>query len=138
MSDLASAESTSSDEAGENGTMSDRSSTFVGWITALAVFGLLAAYFTWIGLQNVITVPPLISKNYSFYRANGLDGLVKPLPWVQLIVALVAPAVAYLGAVLIGRRRSLGRRIVLLLAAACAASAISASVSAYVTSTYQL
>lgn len=122
----------------EQGDMRSSNGLFIGWIVLLAVFALLFAFNTWTAIQNIITVPPLISRNYDFYRENKLDGLIKPVPWVQLIIALVTPALGFVVALLAGRRRSLWRRALVLLVALCAVSAIAASVSAYISTTYGL
>jgi hypothetical protein len=122
----------------EQGDMRSSNGLFIGWILLLAVFALLFAFNTWTAIQNIITVPPLISRNYDFYRENKLDGLIKPVPWVQLIIALVTPALGFIVALLAGRRRSLWRRALVLLVALCAVSAITASVSAYISTTYGL
>lgn len=124
--------------ASGSGSLFDSLGAVIVFGVILAVFGLFAAYETWTAVQNLITVPPLVSKNYDFYRENGLDGLVKPLPWVQLVVAVAAPAVTFVAAILAGRRRPVALRVALLVVAACAASAVLGSVNAYVTSTFQI
>jgi hypothetical protein len=126
------------DEPVENGNIRSSASGLVLFVICLVIAVLLLVNDTWTAVQNTATVPPLITKNYDFYRANGLTGLVKPVPWPQLIIALVTPALGFAAALWFGRRRSLGRRLLLLLLAVCAVAAISASVSAYITATYQL
>jgi hypothetical protein len=126
------------DETLENGDIRSSVGKFVLFVVCLIVAVLLLANDTWTAVQNIATVPPLITKNYDFYRANGLTGLVKPVPWPQLIIALVTPALGLAAALWLGRRRSIGRRLLLLLVAVCAVSAVAASVSAYITVTYQL
>lgn len=108
------------------------------WIALLAVFGLLYAYDVWTALQNLLSVPDLVTRNYDFYRANGLTGLIKPVPWVQLVVAVVAPIAAYAVAVRLSRGRVLWQRAVLFLVGWSAVSAIGASVAAYVSTRYGL
>jgi hypothetical protein len=118
--------------------MRSSNGVFIGYIVILAVFALLLAFATWTAIQNFITVPPLISRNYDFYRENKLDGLIKPVPWVQLVIAMVTPAVGFIVALLLGRGRTFWRRVLLLVVALCAVSAIAASVSAYISTTYGL
>jgi len=122
----------------ENGDLRGRPLHIVVWIVVLVIVGLLSANAVWTALQNLITVPPLITKNYAFYRANHLDGLIKPVPWVPLVIALVVPVVAFVGAVVVGRHRSLVRRVTVLILAVCASSAVAASISAYISTKYGL
>jgi hypothetical protein len=126
------------DAAPENGDMRASTGVFVGWLVMLAVFSLLFAYTAWTAVQNVITVPPLITRNYDFYRANGLDGLIKPVPWTQLVVAVVSPVLGFVAGILLGRGRSLWRRALWLLVLFAAVSAVAASVSASISAAFGL
>ncbi|AMM21301.1 hypothetical protein AX769_15655 [Frondihabitans sp. PAMC 28766] len=140
MSDSVLADTSIPDDAArvEDGDMRRSPGVFVVWIVCLAITALLLADDTWTAVQNIATVPSLITKNYDFYRANHLTGLVKPVPWAQLVVAVIAPAVGFAAALWVGRGRSLGRRLLALLAVICAVSAVAASISAYISSAYQL
>ncbi|ARC57349.1 hypothetical protein AS850_09705 [Frondihabitans sp. 762G35] len=129
---------TPEDDTPENGDMRSSTGVFVGWIVMLALFALLYAYTTWTAVQNVITVPPLITRNYDFYRANGLDGLIKPVPWTPLVIAVVSPVVGFVAGILLGRGRSLWRRALWLLVVFAAVSAVAASVSASISGAFGL
>ena len=79
----------------------------IGWlgIAIAAVFGLLYAYDLWEAVGNIVGVPQK-------YEAVGFQVRT---PWVLLVVGLFIPVVTYLAAVLLGLRRNVGARALLLL-----------------------
>lgn len=110
----------------------------VGIVVILVVFAVIFAYATWTSIQNLIAVPGVITRNYDFYRENNLDNLIKPVPWVQLVLAVLAPIVGYAVALVAGRGRTLLWRVVAFVVCFAAASAVATSVSAYVSAKFGL
>jgi len=69
-----------------------------GWIriTVAIVFGLLYAYYLWVALSNLLAFPD------EFFTGTKL--IAKP--WALLVVNLLVPVLAYVGALLLSRRRT--------------------------------
>jgi len=69
-----------------------------GWIsiTVAVLFGILYVYYLWVALGDLIAFPDEIF--------TGTKLVAKP--WALLIVNLLVPALAYVGALLLGRRRN--------------------------------
>lgn len=75
-------------------------------IVVAAFFGLFYAYDLWEAVSTFVDLP-------TFYRAFGYD--VGQLPWWILLIMLVLPVVVYVIALLVGRRRPLLERALILL-----------------------
>ena len=69
-----------------------------GWIsiTVAIIFGLLYAYYLWVALSDLLAFPD------EFF--TGAKLIAKP--WALLVVNLLVPVLAYVGALLLGRRRN--------------------------------
>jgi len=69
-----------------------------GWIsiTVAILFGLLYAYYLWVALSDLLAFPE------QFF--TGTELIDKP--WALLIVNLCVPLLAYLAALLLGRKRN--------------------------------
>ncbi len=75
-------------------------------IVVAASFGLFYAYDLWEAVSTFFELP-------TFYRAFGYD--VDQLPWWVLVIMLVLPVVVYVIALLVGRRRPILERALVLL-----------------------
>jgi hypothetical protein len=97
-----------------------------GWrgFAVAAVFGLLFAYDLWEAVQNAIELPKL----YAQLEAVGLPA--GDVPWVLICIGILIPPVAYVGALLIGLRRSVGGKALVFLLALVLVAALSLSVNA--------
>jgi len=90
----------------------------LGWRLAVAViFAALHGWFLFAAASNLIALPPL-------YAAQGY---AEYTPWTTLILGVVLPPVLFAGALLLGRRRVLSARVVLLAASLAATAATSLS-----------
>ncbi len=78
----------------------------VASIVVAALFGLFYAYDLWEAVSTFFELP-------TFYRAFGYD--VDQLPWWILVIMLVLPVVVYIIALLVGRRRPILERALILL-----------------------
>jgi hypothetical protein len=81
----------------------------VGWLGLLVavVFGLFYAYDLWEAIENAIELPKL----YEQLEAVGLGS--GGVPWTFVGIAIALPPVAFVLALLVGRRRNpLGRALV--------------------------
>lgn len=87
-----------------------------GWLslTIAAIFGLFYAYDVWEAVGNLIGVP----KIYDGF------GLTAQTPWVLLIAALVIPMIVYGVALLVGLRRNVGERALVLLTGLAVSNAL--------------
>jgi hypothetical protein len=92
-----------------------------GWasISVAVVFGLLNAYVLWNAIGNLVSLP----KEFGSVT-----------PWWLLILDVAVPVVAYVVALVLGRRRSLGARAILFLLALAVVGASTVGSIAYVQS----
>jgi len=88
--------------------------TVILWV----VFALLYAYPLFEGISNLIALPAV-------YDAAGQAGSV---PWYLLIIGVAAPVILYVGALLLGRRRELFPRALMLAVGLAATNALFLSV----------
>lgn len=89
-------------------------SRIVVWV----VFALLYAYPLFEGVSNLIAVPP-------YYASIGIGSAV---PWWLLVIGVVAPVILFAAALLLGRRRELFARALLLAVGLAATNALALSV----------
>lgn len=90
----------------------------VSIVVTLLVFAALYAYPLFEGISNLVALP-------GFYASLGIGGAV---PWWLLIVGVAAPVVLYAGALLLGRRRELFARALILAVGLAASNALTLSV----------
>jgi len=86
-------------------------------IAVAAVFGILYAYVLWTAIGNLIQLPTQLGD---------------VTPWWLLVLDVALPVVVYVVAFLLGRRQSLGVRIVFFFMGATVLSAVTVSSIAYV------
>lgn len=88
----------------------------LGWLSLViaALFGLFYAYDVWEAIGNLIQVPGIY---------EGL-GFTSSTPWALLIAALVFPIVIYIVVFLIGLRRNIGEKALLLLTGLAVSNAL--------------
>jgi hypothetical protein len=87
-----------------------------------ALFAILHAYPLWLAISNLVALPEV-------YRLLGIGDAV---PWWLLVVGVATPVVLLVAAVLLGRRRSLAHRVLLLAVSLGGTNAISLSLAALV------
>ena len=85
-------------------------------VLVIALFGVFYAWDLWEAISTMFELPV-------FYEAYGYD--VGALPWWVLIVMVALPVVVFAAAVLLGRKRSLLARVVLLLVGLSVVAALS-------------
>jgi len=106
--------------------MSDDDTTrpgIVGRLAVMVVAGTLFAYPFWTALGNLLNLP-------SYYQAQfGVS--VDSVPWALLIAGVALPALTFLGATVIGWKRSAGSMALLLTAGFAAVSATALSILAF-------
>ncbi|MFC5503248.1 hypothetical protein ACFPJ4_13455 [Lysinimonas soli] len=90
----------------------------VSIVVTLLVFAALYAYPLFEGISNLVALP-------GFYASLGIGGAV---PWWLLIVGVAAPVVLYAAALLLGRRRELFARALILAVGLAASNALTLSV----------
>ena len=90
----------------------------LGWRIAVAVvFAALYGWFLFAATSNLVALPTL-------YAAQGY---AEYTPWATLIAGVVLPPVLYAVALLLGRRRMLSTRVVVLATGLAATAATSLS-----------
>ncbi len=96
----------------------------VGWpiLVVAGLVGLLYAYDLWEALSTMLALP-------RYYDAFGLDPA--DIPWWLLVVNLLLPAVVFALALLIGRKRNLGSRALLLGVGLAVVAALSLGIIAF-------
>lgn len=96
------------------------------------VTGLVFAWSVWAAVGNLIQVPALFDQYRAFVAQNGAPELAKSTPWPALVGALLIPAVGWVAAWRLGRRRGLRARIVFFVVAYAAVCAVTVSLTGYV------
>ena len=86
------------------------------------LFAALHGYTLLQAISNLVALPDV-------YRLLGIGDAI---PWWLLIIGVAAPVLLFLAAVLLGRRRSLAHRVLLLAVSLGATNAIALSVAALV------
>jgi len=107
--------------------------SFFFYLAVAIVFAAFFAFDLFEAISNLVLVPQVFTQNNDFYRENGLDGLVVSPPWVPLIVGVVLPPLAFVVAIVVGRRHALWKFTLVLFAALGAVAAVSLALTAYVT-----
>jgi hypothetical protein len=88
----------------------------LGWRIALAaLFAVLYGWFLFAAASNLVALPTL-------YIAQGYAAVI---PWVPLVLGVVAPVVLYAAALLLGRRQVLSTRVLVFAAGLAATAATS-------------
>jgi hypothetical protein len=88
----------------------------LGWRIALAaLFAVLYGWFLFAAASNLVALPTL-------YIAQGYAAFI---PWVPLVLGVVAPVVLYAAALLLGRRQVLSTRVLVFAAGLAATAATS-------------
>lgn len=103
--------------------------TRVGVIVT-ALFGLLFAYDLFEAVANVVGVSGQVGAYNDFAAENGLAAA--SVPWAVLVADLALPPVAFVAAVLLGRRRPTGTRVLLLAAGLAVVASATLSLTALV------
>jgi hypothetical protein len=88
----------------------------LGWRIALAaLFAVLYGWFLFAAASNLVALPTL-------YIAQGYAAFI---PWVPLVLGVVAPVVLYAAALLLGRRQVFSTRVLVFAAGLAATAATS-------------
>lgn len=103
-------------EAAETTPVEKKPQPRVGTLSLIiaALFGLLYAYDVWEAVGNLIGIPTI-------YRSLGAEASI---PWWLLIAAIALPVIIYALVFLLGLRRSVGERALLLLLGLAVSSAL--------------
>jgi len=94
----------------------------VSIVLVTLLFAVLHAYTLLLAISNLAALPGV-------YELLGIGDAV---PWWLLVIGVTAPVVLFAFAVLLGRRRSLAQRVLLLAVSLGATNAIALSVAALV------
>jgi len=86
------------------------------------LFAVLHGYTLLLAISNLVALPGV-------YELFGIGDAV---PWWLLVIGVVAPVLLFAGALLLGRRRSLAQRVLLLAVSLGATNAIALSVASLV------
>ncbi len=86
------------------------------------LFAVLHGYTLWLAISNLVALPGVYA----------LLGIGDAVPWALLTVGVAAPVILFASAVLLGRRRVLAQRVLLLAVSLGATNAISLSIAALV------
>lgn len=92
----------------------------------LLAFGLLYSLDFWEAVSNLLLVPADVAST------NELLDRSDPVPWGGLIASLVLPVLVFVVAIVMGRKRTLGAKALLLAAGLALVGAVSLSITAYV------
>ena len=86
------------------------------------LFAVLHAYPLWLAISNLMALPGV-------YELVGIGDAV---PWWLLVIGVAAPVLLFTAAVLLGRRRSLAQRVLLLAVSLGTTNAVGLSIAALV------
>jgi len=107
----------------------------VGFVLIAVLAGLLAAYDLSEAVTNLVLVPQDVRyQNNAFFDEVGVGSLAASPPWAALWANVLLPPVAYIVALLVARRRTLGRAALVFATGLAAVAAASLSLTAYVLS----
>lgn len=104
----------------------------VSWpmLIVASLFGLVYAYDLFEAASNLFGVTGQFAEYNSFAEENGLQP--RAVPWAVLIPNLLLAPVGFIIALLLGRRRNLAIRALLLAVGLCVTAAMSLSLATFV------
>ena len=104
----------------------------VAWPTLIVVslFGILYAYDLFEAASNLFGVTGQLAEYNVFAAENDLA--VRSVPWAVLIANLLLAPVVFVGALILGRRRNLPGKALVLAAGLCVTAAVSLSLAVFV------
>jgi hypothetical protein len=94
----------------------------VSIVLVTLLFAVLHGYTLLLAISNLVALPGV-------YELFGIGDAV---PWWLLVIGVAAPVVLFVAAVLLGRRRSLAHRVLLLAVSLGATNAVALSVASLV------
>ena len=102
------------------------------WPTLIvaSLFGILYAYDLFEAASNLFGVTAQLAEYNVFATENDLA--VRSVPWAVLIANLLLAPVGFVGALVLGRRRNLAMKALVLVAGLCVTGAVSLSFAAFV------
>ncbi|PRY69106.1 hypothetical protein B0I08_103312 [Glaciihabitans tibetensis] len=90
-------------------------------IAVTALFGVIYAYYLWDAIRSMIELP-------AQYELVGLGR--ENAPWTLLVAGVILPVVVYIAALIVGARRGVAARALILLVGLGALACLSLSVIA--------
>lgn len=102
------------------------------WPTLIvtSLFGILYAYDLFEAASNLFGVTAQLADYNAFASENDLA--VRSVPWAVLIANLLLAPVGFVSALVLGRRRILAVKALVLVAGLCVTAAVSLSFAAFV------
>ena len=124
-------ESSASSEVSEPSTSTKRGLRIL-WPTLIvaSLFGILYAYDLFEAASNLFGVTAQLAEYNAFATENDLA--VRSVPWAVLIANLLLAPIGFVGALVLGRRRNLAVKALVLVAGLCVTAAVSLSFAAFV------
>jgi hypothetical protein len=121
-------------DAGRNSAVPRRRPR-VGLVVIAAVAALFFAYDLYEAITNLVLVPQDVRyQNNEFFDEVGVDGLAASPPWAALVANVLLPVVAWIGALLVARRRPLWQVVLVFVAGLALVASLSLTITAYVLS----
>ena len=119
---------------GAQGTLTRRRPR-AGFVVLVALAVLLLGYDLYEAVTNLVLVPQDVRyQNNDFFSEVGVDDLAASPPWAALVANVLLPVVAFVGALLVARRRPLWQGALAFLAALALVGSVSLTLTAYVLS----
>lgn len=107
----------------------------VGVVVVAALAALFFAYDLYEAITNLVLVPQDVRyQNNEFFDEVGVDGLAASPPWAALVANVLLPVVAWVGALVVARRRPLWQVVLAFVAALALVGSVSLTITAYVLS----
>ncbi|WP_209560467.1 hypothetical protein [Frigoribacterium sp. PvP032] len=107
----------------------------IGVVVVAAVAALFFAYDLYEAITNLVLVPQDVRyQNNEFFDEVGVDGLAASPPWAALVANVLLPVVAWVGALVVARRRPLWQVVLAFVAGLALVGSVSLTITAYVLS----
>ena len=107
----------------------------VGVVVVAALAAVFFAYDLYEAITNLVLVPQDVRyQNNEFFDEVGVDGLAASPPWAALVANVLLPVVAWVGALVVARRRPLWQVVLAFVAGLALVGSVSLTITAYVLS----
>ena len=107
----------------------------IGVVVVAALAALFFAYDLYEAITNLVLVPQDVRyQNNEFFDEVGVDGLAASPPWAALVANVLLPVVAWVGALVVARRRPLWQVVLAFVAGLALVGSVSLTITAYVLS----
>jgi hypothetical protein len=106
-----------------------------GVVVVAVLAALFFAYDLYEAVTNLVLVPQDVRyQNNEFFDEVGVDSLAASPPWAALVANVLLPVVAFVGALLVARRRPLWQVVLAFVAGLAVVGSVSLTITAYVLS----